>query len=172
MIFLAALLVLTTYYTSDYPWNEISEEAQSNHLEPEILYGPYEVSKVVDGDTIYVLIGNEQIKVRLIGVDAPESVHPDKAKNSTEGRIVSDWMKKLLTDENVYLEYDVGQTDQYGRWLAYVYLSDKKTMVNELLLQNGYATILTIQPNVKYADDFYKIQRNAIEDGKGFWGDN
>ena len=79
-------------------------------------------------------------------------------------------MKKLVGGKTVYLEFDVGRTDQYGRLLSYVYLSDKETMVQRLLLSEGYAMVMTYQPNVKYADEFLKLQQQAIEDGKGFWG--
>lgn len=136
---------------------------------PENLYGPYEVYKVVDGDTIWIIKDGEKVKIRLIGVDAPESVHPDTGRNSADGEIVSDWMKELLYDTKVFLEYDVSGMDQYGRVLAYVYLSDGKTMVNELLLENGYAQVMTIQPNVKYSDEFLVAQEKARKKQKGFW---
>ena len=134
------------------------------------LYGPYEVAKVVDGDTIRVMIDGEETKVRMIGIDTPESVHPDKSKNTEEGEYASDRVKDLLEGESVYLEYDVSSEDQYGRMLAYVYLDDGETMIERILLSEGLASIMTVQPNSKYADEFYNIQKKAREEGKGFWG--
>lgn len=133
------------------------------------LDGPYKVVRVVDGDTIVVDIGGANVKIRLIGIDTPESVHPNKKRNTQEGKQASDWAKKLLAGKNVYLEYDVGKTDRYGRTLAYVYLDDQKTMVNRLLLQNGLAQIMTIQPNSRYANEFHRLQVAARQEGKGFW---
>ena len=129
------------------------------------LHGPYVVVRVVDGDTAVIKIDNEDKKVRFIGVDTPESVHPDKEKNTEEGKTASDYTKALLTEQEVYLEYDVSPEDRFGRILAYVYLSDKETMVQELLLKNGMATTMTIQPNSKYADYFSQLQKEARETG-------
>lgn len=133
------------------------------------LHGPYDVARVVDGDTIMVTIDHENVKVRLIGMDTPESVHPDKKKNTEEGKQASAWVKDLLKGQQIYLEYDVGQTDRYGRTLAYVYLADQKTMVNRLLLEEGLAQTMTIQPNTKYANQFHTLQVKAREEKKGFW---
>lgn len=130
---------------------------------------PCEVVRVVDGDTIVVRMADKKVKVRLIGVDTPESVHEDESRNTEEGKIASGWMKDLLEEETVYLELDAGLTDKYGRLLAYVYLDDGETMVNRLLLEEGYARTMTIQPNCKYADEFAELQTKAREDEKGFW---
>ena len=133
-------------------------------------FGPYAVERVVDGDTIVVAIEGESVKVRMIGVDTPESVHADESKNSEEGKIASEWTKTLLTDAKVYLEFDVDREDDYGRVLAYVYLEDKMTMVNRLLIEEGMARTMTIQPNSKYADAFYVSQIAARIARTGFWG--
>jgi len=132
----------------------------------------YNVVRVVDGDTIIVSIDGEDVTVRLIGVDTPESVHTDDSKNTAEGKEASDWTSALLTDANVYLEYDVDTEDDFGRTLAYVYIDDIDgglVMVNRLLLENGLAQIMTIQPNSKYASEFYQLQVAAREAKKGFW---
>ena len=88
------------------------------------LHGLYEVVRVVDGDTIIVDIDGTETRVRLIGVDTPESVHPDDTLNSERGKIASDFTSALLTGKQVYLEYDKEMTDKYGRTLAYVFLSN------------------------------------------------
>lgn len=132
--------------------------------------GPYDVTRVVDGDTIIVDINGTGTKIRLIGVDTPESVHSDASRNVAEGTTASDYTKALLSGAQVYLEFDAGQYDKYGRTLAYVYLADG-TMVNSLLLREGMAKTMTVQPNVKYSERFLKDQSYAQEHENGFWAD-
>lgn len=134
-----------------------------------ILYGPYQVLRVIDGDTLLLDMDGEEKRVRLIGVDTPESVNPDESKNSKEGKIASQFTKDLMTDAPVFLEYDVQREDDYGRTLAYVYTDRGKTMLQDLLLEAGMATTMTIQPNSKYADRFYKKMVEARENNAGFW---
>ena len=112
----------------------------------------------VDGDTIicYDKDGNK-LRVRLTGINAPESVHPDEEMNTEEGRQASEFLKGLLEDtEYVYLEYDVEQFDQYDRTLAYVWIEEdgEYLMLNEIMLSEGYAEPVFIKPNLKYADYF------------------
>lgn len=128
----------------------------------------YKVVRVVDGDTIIIDYNGTEERVRLIGVDTPESVHPDKEKNTEFGTTASNFSKELLTDKYVKIELDVQERDQYGRILAYVYLND--VMVNKTLLQEGYAKVATYPPNVKYVDDFTSIQEEARNNKKGLWG--
>lgn len=127
----------------------------------------YKVTRVIDGDTIKVNFNGKEESVRLIGIDTPESVHPDASKNIKEGKIASEYTKNLLEAKEVGLEFDVQERDHYGRLLAYVYFNG--SMVNKLLLQEGYAQISTYPPNVKYVDDFKEIQRVARENNKGLW---
>lgn len=134
------------------------------------LDGTYEVVRVVDGDTIIVDVDGEEVQVRLIGVDTPESVSTDESKNTTEGKEASEYTTEQLTGKPVYLEYDEGLTDTYGRTLAYVYLEDGKTMFNETLLEQGYARVMTVEPNTKYAERFETLEGAAEEYGAGFWG--
>jgi len=134
-----------------------------------ILYGPYQVTKVVDGDTIYVKIDNSKVKVRMIGINTPESVHSDESKNTVEGRYASDYLKNFIT-ETVYLEYDEEHYDKYDRTLAYVYLDDGETMIERVMLGEGLATTMTVEPNIRYADEFQYIMENAKDGDKGFWG--
>lgn len=133
-------------------------------------YGKYKVTRVVDGDTIIVDFNGKEERVRLIGVDTPESVHPDKSKNVPEGEIASKFTKEKIEGKEVALEFDVQERDHYGRLLAYVWFGG--TMFNKTLLQEGYAQIATYPPNVKYVDDFTKIQEEARENNKGLWSEN
>lgn len=143
---------------------------------------PCKVVRVIDGDTFTCTLKNgEEIKVRLIGVDTPESrVNPklerDVQKSGLQreevlrmGKTAAEFTKRLLPEgEIVYLEQDVQKTDRYGRVLAYVWLKDGR-MLNEVLVREGMAQVYTIPPNVKYQDVFLKAQRQAREEGKGFW---
>lgn len=129
------------------------------------------VVRVVDGDTYVLEISGEETKVRLIGVDTPESVAPaDYGKENTEeGKEVSDIVKdKIKAGDVLTVEYDVSPTDKYGRTLAYLYFEDGK-MVQEWLLENGYAQCMTIQPNSKYSAHFAEIQHEAAENKVGLW---
>ena len=136
-----------------------------------ILEGPYRVLRVADGDTFTIKKDGKEVKVRLIGVDAPESAAPSYSgkENTKEGKIAADYLTRLISGKNVYLEYDLDTYDQYGRLLAYVYLSDQTTMLQEHLLSEGYVHIMTYQPNVKYVEQFLKLEQQARKDGKGFW---
>lgn len=138
------------------------------------------ITRVVDGDTIIVLWGEEEERVRLIGIDSPESVHPDKKKNTDIGKLASEYMKTLLHEEMVvYLEFEETERDFFGRLLAYVWLEDqvsfekekdiKKHMVNAILLKEGYAVAHKYPPNDKNHQLFIKIQENAKKEKRGLW---
>ncbi len=129
------------------------------------------VMRVVDGDTYIILINDTETRVRLIGVDTPESVAPDNysKENTSEGKDITDVVKdKIREDDILYIEYDVRETDKYGRTLAYLYFPDG-TMVQEWLLENGYANIATYPPNVKYAEHFKELAQTAAENKVGLW---
>lgn len=122
------------------------------------------VARVIDGDTIELEDGR---KVRLIGVDTPETVHPQK-EVEYYGKEASDFTRSMLEGKKVYLEYDVQLTDKYGRTLAYVWLEDG-TLFNELLLLEGFAQVATFPPNIKYVERFLGAQKHARENCKGLW---
>lgn len=131
------------------------------------LNGPYMVERVKDGDTIVCKIDGENITVRLIGIDTPESVHPDEEKNCEEGKLASDHTKELLDGKQVFLEYDEELYDRYDRTLAYVYLDG--IMINKKLLEEGYAKTEIIEPNIKYVEEFKRAEEKVAEENKGFW---
>lgn len=122
------------------------------------------VSRVIDGDT-FVLASGE--RVRLIGIDTPETVHPTRGVEPY-GRQASDFAKSLLGGKRVRLVYDVEPRDRYGRLLAYVYLPDG-TFVNAELVKRGYAQMATFPPNVRHVETFRSLQREAREAGRGLW---
>lgn len=127
----------------------------------------YKVTRVVDGDTIKVTFNGKEESVRLIGIDTPESVHPDASKNIVEGKTASAYTKEKLEGKVVELEFDAQERDQYGRLLAYVWIDG--VMFNKTLLSEGYAQVSTYPPNVKYVDEFTKLQGQARNNNKGFW---
>jgi micrococcal nuclease len=127
----------------------------------------YLVTRVADGDTLVVDIDGTEEYVRLIGVDTPESVHPDKERNVPYGAVASDFTKKLVEDKTVILELDAQERDRYGRLLAYVYLDG--VMLNKTLLSEGHAKLATYPPNVRYVDEFTELQAEAREKGAGVW---
>ncbi|MCL6258202.1 thermonuclease family protein [Aquiflexum sp. TKW24L] len=129
----------------------------------------HQVSKVVDGDTFWIVNENqEREKIRLIGVDAPESRKTGKKEIGYYGKESKIFLEQLLTGKRVRLEYDVGKYDRYKRTLAYVYLEDG-TFLNTYLIKNGYASVMTVPPNVKHADQFVKLQTEAREKKRGLW---
>jgi micrococcal nuclease len=127
------------------------------------------VSRVIDGDTFEIVNRGTKERVRLIGVDTPETVKPDSPAEPF-GKEASDFTRKMIEGKMVRLEFDVQERDKYGRLLAYVYLEDG-TMLNSRLLEEGLASIVTIPPNVRMADTFLKIQRKARQEKKGIWKD-
>lgn len=148
----------------------------SNPPPQELLTGT--VVEVVDGDTINIKINGNEEKVRLIGVDSPETHHPSKPIQPF-GPEAENYTRAQLTGKIVYLELDVTERDRYGRLLAYVWLSPpsaitdseiRSKMFNAKLLLKGYAQILTVPPNVKYVDFFSKYQTEARQSDNGLWG--
>lgn len=129
----------------------------------------YAVTKVVDGDTFWIDDGSEKgLKIRLIGIDAPEPVNAFRKKKEPFGEEASRFMEKLIAGKKVRIEYDVGPRDRYGRALVYAWL-ENGIFINAEMLRQGYAVVMTIPPNVKYADYFLKLQRKARKQKKGLW---
>ncbi|MBF9295074.1 thermonuclease family protein, partial [Staphylococcus epidermidis] len=126
------------------------------------------VNRVVDGDTFVAKKSNgEQIKVRLIGVDTPETVKPNTPVQPY-GKEASNYSKQHLNNKDVYLEYDKEKEDRYGRTLAYVWL-DEKTMYNEELVKKGLAREKYFSPNGKYRSTFEKDEQQAKKDKVNLW---
>ena len=127
-----------------------------------------QVVRVIDGDTIQVCcVFADRVKVRYIGVDIPETHHPMRGVEHY-GSEAAEANRKLVDGKTVSLEFDVEQRDRYGRLLAYVFLKDG-TFVNAWLVENGYAAVMTIPPNVKDQELFLKLQREAREARRGLW---
>jgi micrococcal nuclease len=121
------------------------------------------VKRVVDGDTL--LLANDEW-VRLIGVDTPETKHPQKPIERF-GKEASLFTKEMVEGKEVRLEYDWQRRDKYNRLLAYVYLSDG-TFLNAEIIKQGYGFAYTKYP-FKYLEDFREYEREARENKKGLW---
>ena len=130
----------------------------------------YRVSKFVDGDTFWVQDDRgEQLKVRLIGIDTPESRNSGRKTVEYYGKEAAAYVRAFVGNKRLLLEYDVSRTDRYKRTLAYVYLEDG-TFLNAHLVREGYARVLTVPPNVKFAESFVRLEREARKNKKGLWG--
>lgn len=130
--------------------------------------GEGRVVKVVDGDTIHVLVGGRREKVRYIGVDTPETHHPTKPVQCY-GVKASDFNARLVGGERVRLVRDVEERDRFGRLLAYVYRVRDGLFVNAELARLGYARTLAIAPDVRYARRFATLAQEARDAGRGLW---
>jgi len=161
LLFLTALLITGCQASSgrDYAYSDIL------------------VTRAVDGDTL--VLENKE-RVRLIGIDTPEmhesnKLYRDAQRSGQEvevikqlGRQSYEFTKKLVEGKRVRLEFDVDRYDKYKRILAYVYLEDG-TFVNAKIVEEGYASLMTYPPNVKYADLFLKLYRQARQNQRGLW---
>jgi micrococcal nuclease len=124
------------------------------------------VERVVDGDTFVATTPGQRFRVRLIGVDTPETVKPDTPVQCF-GPQASAYAKRVLTGRRVRLVYDVDRYDRYGRVLAYVYVGG--AFFNLDLVRLGYAVVLTVPPDVAHTDDFLAAQRAARAARVGLW---
>lgn len=140
----------------------------SSQSVPEKATTSVHVVRVIDGDTIEVCCrAGRSEKVRYIGVNAPETKHPVRGVEYY-GAEAAEANAKLVSGNTVRLEFDVQQRDRHGRILAYVYLEDG-TFVNAWLVEQGYAQVMTVPPNVKYQEMFLRLQREARETRRGLW---
>ena len=133
----------------------------------------YKVSKITDGDTFYVKTKNsEKFKIRLIGIDAPESYNVGKKfRKEYFGKEAKIFVINLLKNKKVKLTFDVQKTDRYGRILAYAYL-ENGVFLNQYLVENGFAVVATFPPNVKFVEVFTKAEKSARNKKLGLWNMN
>lgn len=179
------------------PAVEISNELAREQMEKaekgdSVIFERVTYWNTIDGDTIKVMTEYDQfITVRLIGINTPESVASDEylsqkgTVNSEYGKMASEWTKDYL-DEMIFanfseicLEYDLETKDDYGRTLAYVWLSNDvdpnneedviNHMLNAQIIKNGYAEDVVYEPNHKYAHIFARLRHEAENSKIGLW---
>jgi micrococcal nuclease len=167
-LFLVVALALIVY-----AWNRISalqEAAPDSVLLREAPKAPastakVKVKRVVDGDT-FVIAGGA--RVRLLGINAPETVDPRRPVERF-GKEASAFAQKLLEGKTVLLEPGRNPKDKYGRLLAWVWLTDGR-FVNGELVRLGYAQVSTYRDNPDHAEYLVRAQREAREANRGLWG--
>lgn len=129
------------------------------------------VMQVLDGDTLDVRFGTGRDsrieRVRLLGVDTPETHHPTKPVGCF-GPEASDFTTAALAGHVVDLETDVETRDKYGRLLAFVIVDGRR--FNDVLLERGYARLLVIPPNGAHAREMLAEELDARRHSRGLWG--
>lgn len=125
------------------------------------------VIRVVDGDTIIVSLDGKQTRIRMIGIDTPESVHPNPEKNTVMGHIASQYTMQALDDQWVTIELDERIYDRYDRLLAYIFLNDQN--YNLELVESGLAWAKSYPPNRKYDALFKAAEERAKHNHLGIW---
>ncbi len=127
------------------------------------------VRAVIDGDTIDVTTRGQTERVRLLGIDTPESVDPNRPPQCFGAEASAETAELLPPGTSVLLVRDVEARDRFGRLLAYVYRSHDGLFVNHQLVATGFADVLIIEPNRAHADELRAAQRLAQDRGQGLW---
>ena len=123
----------------------------------------------IDGDTAWFRVNDKKEKVRFLGIDTPESVHPNGIVEDY-GKEASDYTCNILKSATkIELEYDIksDEYDKYGRLLAWIFVDNNN--LSELLLSKGYAEVNYIYNDYKYLDNLCIVQYNAYQNKLGIW---
>lgn len=124
---------------------------------------------MIDVDTFSILNGeNKQKKIRLFGVDAPETKKTRRKEIGYYGKESAEYLRKLILNKQVKLEYDAHKIDMYGITLAYVYLNNC-IFLNVMLVQKGYCRVATFPPNTRFKNVFIQSERIARNKYRGLW---
>jgi micrococcal nuclease len=128
------------------------------------------VERVVDGDTLELEIGGRHERVRLIGIDTPESVDPRRPVECFGPEAARHTAALVPPGTAVFVERDVEPRDDYGRLLVYLRRASDGLFVNIDLVEKGYAEPLRIEPNTLHAASIVAAARDAQRAGRGLWG--
>ncbi|MES2971255.1 MAG: thermonuclease family protein [Patescibacteria group bacterium] len=158
---LSMLIALAGFYTEKH-------QDQVGRVASSVTTGSYRVTEFSDGDTITVDMNGTQERIRMIGVDTPETKDPRKAVECF-GKAASEYTKQLIGNGPVRLEADSLSTnrDRYDRLLRYVYTSDNK-LVEAEIIKNGYGFAYVSFPFSKL-DEFRLYEKEAREQNRGLW---
>ena len=127
------------------------------------------MKRVVDGDTIDIAIGGNTERVRLIGINTPETKHPTKGLECY-GPEASAYTEQLLPKgTKLRVERDIEARDKYGRLLLYVYIENSNVFVNLDLVLQGYARPMVFEPNTAHKADFAQAATQAELRNVGLW---
>lgn len=155
------------------PITPAQDETATSEIKTEVVKSEIGVvSRVVDGDTIEVTTGDKLMKIRIVGINTPETVDPRKSVECF-GLQASAEAKKLLLNQKVFLEKDLTQDDQdrYGRYLRFVWLENSNIDYGKQMIANGYAFEYTYQKPYKYQIEYRLAQKTAETERKGLWAD-
>ncbi|MBX7152326.1 thermonuclease family protein [bacterium] len=154
---------------------------QSGIIDTRIDSSQTQIIKIIDGDTFVIRYEGKEEKIRLIGIDTPESKANIKAGKDAsrsgkdvetivaQGQSAKRFVETLIEPgSSVRVELDVQHRDKYGRLLGYLYLDDGK-MLNEEIIKAGYASPMTYPPNVRYEKRFRTAYQWARDNKKGLW---
>ena len=172
MVLLLISFALSKYFPADVPKKEVlSQNVTPMPQQTSGEDGQAKIEKVVDGDTVNVLIDGKNEKVRIIGINTPETVDPRKPVECF-GREASDRAKSILSGQTVKLVDDPTQDnrDKYGRLLRYVFLTDGTDFGLQMINQ-GYAYEYTYDIPYKYQTEYKAAQKEAEKSKLGLWGD-
>ena len=180
IIFFLLGLAASSFKSYDFHVPKFLQDVISETVKPQVTtpagYENILVIRAIDGDTLEL---ENKEHVRLIGVDTPESRKNEKAIKDSQrtgtdietiiqlGQKAKNFTKHLVENKRVRLEFDAGPKDKYGRLLAYVYVGDM--FVNAAIIKEGYASPMTIPPNVKFADLFRNLYQEARAEKRGLW---
>lgn len=158
--YIVPILIAITVFISQYFGSEIDP------IEPQTSEQTAQVVSVTDGDTITVEVNGRKEKVRYIGIDTPEPYRDGEP--ACFSKEASARNQELVAGQTVRLVADREDRDRFGRLLRYVYVDD--VFVNRVLVEEGYATTLSIKPNTRHADEFSLLRDHARDEKRGLWG--
>ena len=144
-------------------------DAAPVHAPPTALDINATMARIVDGDTIDVTIDGHRERVRLIGIDTPETKKENTPVQCFGPEATKFTTSLLPVGTPLHLERDVVGRDDYGRLLAYVYVAGDGMFVNLRIIREGFARPLTIPPNVAHADEFVAAAGDAEAGNIGLW---
>ncbi|MEI8398681.1 MAG: thermonuclease family protein [Ilumatobacteraceae bacterium] len=127
------------------------------------------ITHVTDGDTVSVRLGGTTEKIRLIGVDTPETKHPTKPVGCWGPEASAHTTALLPVGTDVYIVRDAEARDKYKRLLAYVYRTADNLFVNYELIAGGWGVPLSISPNTAFETDFASAAYSAQQANLGLW---